>query len=445
MTLPRSAKLAGAAGSLRVRLGRIGSAVFDQALLSATNLVAGVLLIRNAGDRQYGWYVLATNAVLLLITLQNGFFGAPMISRLTPLPPDQQGRYAAGLNREQQRLLLAGFAAALLLALAARVCGLIDGEALGMAAACAFAALAMLGREFYRMVLLAHRRTGLLLRTDLCFAAVFLGGIAAGLHGGFAGGCALLALAAAAAGAGALLQRAARREGYLAAAAPAGALRRLAPVGAWAAAGGAIHWIYGQGYSYLVAGSLDVAAVAAVSATRLLMMPLNLVSSGVTQFMLPTASAWLHRDGPAVLLRRLLLSGAAMCLLALLYFAVVWQLRGWIFGSLLHKDLSGGFADRDLLFCLWAAIFGLMVVRDQLLFLPVLRERFRVLAALSAACAAMAVALSWPAMHRYGAAGALLGMLAGEVLNIAGIGVLALREARRQRVPGGAVAMAQVS
>jgi O-antigen/teichoic acid export membrane protein len=431
--------------SLRSRIGRVGSAVSDQALLSATNLLAGVMLIRSAGDRQYGYYVLATNAVLLLITLQNGFFGAPMINRLTPLPPVEQGRYAAGLNREQRRLLLPGCALVLLLAFTARAAGLIDGEAMWVAAAFALATIAMLGREFYRMVLLAHRRTGLLLRTDLAFAAVYLGGIALGLRSAYAGGFALLALTAAAAAAGLLLARHARRESYLAAYGPSGALRQLAPVGAWAAAGGAIHWIYGQGYSYLVAGSLDVAAVAAVSATRLLMMPLNLVASGVSQFMLPTAAAWLHRDGPAVLLRRLLLTGGCMCLLALAYVAVVWQLRGWIFGSLLHKGLAGGFADRDLLFCLWAGIFGLMVVRDQLLFLPVLRERFRTLAGLSFSCAALAVALSWPAMRHYGAAGALVGMLAGEILNIAGIAVLALREARLESAPHAEAVVGQVS
>ena len=177
-------------------------------------------------------------------------------------------------------------------------------------------------------------------------------------------------------------------------------------------------------------GSLGVGAVAAVSATRLLMMPLNLVSAGVAQFMLPTASGWLHREGAATTLRRLCLSGGAMCLVALAYFAVGWQLRDWIFTSLLHKGADGAYAGRDTLFCLWAGIFGLMVVRDQLIFLPVLRERFRVLAGLSCACACIAVALSYPAMQRWGAGGALAGMLTGEALNIFGIALLALREAR---------------
>ncbi len=412
--------------SIPAQLNRLGSAVIDQALLSGTNFVAGVLLIRHAGDRQYGYYVLATSAVLLLTTLQNGFFGAPMINRLTPLPVQEQGRFVAGLNREQRSLLLPGFIACLVLAAAARLLGLISNEALGISAAFIVCALAMLNREFFRMVLLAHRRTEVILRTDLFFVAVFLAGIFLTLHSGGAGTGALLALGAAALVAGMLLSSRARRGGYISDAGQSGVLRQLAPVGAWAATGGAIHWIYGQGYSYLIAGTLDVTAVAAVSATRLLMMPLNLISSGVTQLMLPTASSWLHREGPAAVLRRLLWTGSAMCLLALCYFAGIWQLRGWIYGSLLHK----GFADSDLLFCLWAGIFGLMVVRDQLLLLPVLRERFRTLAGLSLACAGIAVALSYPAMHRYGAGGALVGMLVGEVLNIAGIAVLALREVR---------------
>jgi len=155
-------------------------------------------------------------------------------------------------------------------------------------------------------------------------------------------------------------------------------------------------------------------------------MPLNLVSTGIAQLLLPTASGWLHREGPETVFRRLVWIGGAMCGVSLAYFAVVWQLRDWIFSSLLHKE----FADRDTLFLLWAAIFSLMVVRDQLLFLPVLRERFRTLAGLSLTCAGVAVALSYPAMHRLGASGALVGMLVGEALNVAGIVVLALREVR---------------
>lgn len=408
------------------RVRRLGSAVADQALLSAANFAAGVMLIRHVDDRQYGYYVLATNAVLLMITLQNGFFGAPMINRLTPLSTEAKGKLVAGLHRDQRKLLLFGFCAFIGLAAAARGLGLISGEVLGVSAAFAVCATAMLAREFFRMVLLAHRRTEMLLRTDLFFVAVFLGGIALTLQIAGPGVCALLSLAAAAAAAGVLLAAGARRNEYLMGSGRSGALLQLVPVGAWAATGGAIHWVYGQGYSYLIAGTLDVAAVAAVSATRLLMMPLNLVSVGVAQLLLPTASTWLHREGPATVLRRLLWIGGAMCLLSLAYFAVVWQLRGWIFGTLLHKD----FPDSDLLFCLWAGIFGLMVVRDQLLFLPVLRERFRTLAALSLACAGVAVILSYPAMHRFGASGALVGMLLGEVLNIAGIAVLALREVR---------------
>ncbi len=414
-----------AAGSSS-RLRRLGSAVADQALLSATNLAAGVALIRHASDKQYGYYVLATNAVLLMVTLQNGFFGAPMINRLTPLPPDEQGQLVAGLKREQGTVLLLGVAAFLGLAAVTFALGLISSEMLGVAAAFSVCALAMLHREFFRMVMLAHRHTGHLLRADLFFVVVFLGGVELALGTTRPGIGALLALCAAAAVAGFSLSVTARRGKLIVGAGQSGMLRQLAPVGAWAAAGGAIYWVYGQGYSYLVAGTLDVGAVAAVSATRLLMMPLNLVATGVSQLMLPTASGWLHREGAVKVMSRLLWIGGAMCLMAMLYFCVAWQLRGWIFGSLLHRT----FANQDQLFCLWAGIFGLMVVRDQLQFLLVLRERFRTLAVLSLCSAGLAVALSYPAMLHLGAGGALVGMLAGEVLNIAGIAFLARREVR---------------
>ena len=55
------------------------SAVVDQAVLSAANLLVGVLLIRRSTDLEYGWYVLVWNALLLLTALQNAFIGPPMV------------------------------------------------------------------------------------------------------------------------------------------------------------------------------------------------------------------------------------------------------------------------------------------------------------------------------------------------------------------------------
>ncbi len=409
----------------------LSSALLDQAVLSACSFAVSIILIRHSADHQYGYYVLATNAVLLLVTLQNAFFGAPLVNSLTRTAESEHGVLVTGLLGDQRRYLRWAAGALLAASLLAWIGGLTHGQTAMVLAAFAVLAMTMLNREFFRIVLIARRRTHTVLRADLCFVAILLPGVWIAAHSTAPAVWALLTMCVAAVASGGVLAWAARRGGLLIGArnAEQGALRRLAPLGAWAAAGGAIHWTFSQGYSYLVAGTLDLEAVAAISAVRLLMMPLNLLSTGLYQLMLPTASRWLHTHGPAVVFRRLLLIAGVFLLLASVYCGIVWLARGWLFGSVMQKD----FANRDVLLSLWGGIFSLMVARDQLIFLPVLAERFRQLAGLALGCALLTLAVSYSAMQVYGAPGALAGMLAGEAANLLGVLMLALHETRIRR------------
>jgi len=65
-----------------------------------------------------------------------------------------------------------------------------------------------------------------------------------------------------------------------------------------------------------------------------------------------------------------------------------------------------------------------------LIWLLAVRERFRDLAVLTAFSAVLALTASYFAMLRMGVSGALVGIMAGEILQVAGIIVLSLREAR---------------
>jgi len=104
----------------------------------------------------------------------------------------------------------------------------------------------------------------------------------------------------------------------------------------------------------------------------------------------------------------------------------MWLMRDWIFMHVLRKS----FAQRDLLLLLWSVAFVLMVCRDQLLYLLVVRGRFRSLAALTLASALLSLTVSFLCMRHIGVVGALYGILAGEVFNVAGITILSYRESR---------------
>ena len=71
-----------------------------------------------------------------------------------------------------------------------------------------------------------------------------------------------------------------------------------------------------------------------------------------------------------------------------------------------------------------------MYKRQQLVCLLAAQGRFRVLTSLTLVSAVISLGSSYWGMLRFGAGGALVGMLIGESINTIGIAVLSLRELR---------------
>ncbi|HUN92071.1 MAG TPA: capsular biosynthesis protein [Burkholderiaceae bacterium] len=419
------------------------TAVINQALLSIGNLAIGLILIRNTSDLQYGYYVLVTNALMLMTALQGAYIGPPLVNRLARCANGtERGDLVGGLFREQRQLLrtLAAFVAAAGAVLwAAGVLNEHSGPVVIVAAA---AAVATLNREFFRAALLAYHRPQDVLKADVVYVALLAAGALAATFTSFPAVLAVCTLGIGAVVGGNLARRALNRHERWNIRGLPGILRQIAPVGAWSTLGSAIHWAFNQGYSYLIAATLGVPAVAAIAATRLLMMPVNLLSNGLGSLLLPLAARWLHHHGPMSVLRRLVLVTFGLAGAALAYFALMWVLRDWIFDSILHKH----FEQRDLLLGLWVVVFLLIVFRDQLIWLLVARERFRPLAGLTAFSAVIALTASYFAMHRIGAPGALVGIAFGESLQVLGIIVMSLREPNRiAAAPASAPASASAS
>jgi len=404
----------------------LGSAVTSQALLSAASFAVGLLLIRHTSDLQYGYFILASSALLLIVSLQSSFLNPPLVNLITPLERPARGQLVGGLYRDQSRVLLIGGAVALVVACGLWFGGVLDRHTGPLIVVTIAAALATLQRNFFRMVLLAHRRPQDVLLTDACYVGLLVLGVYLAIRLPVPAVGAMLVTSVAAAATAILLARALWLHESWDVRGAAGILREVAPLAAWSTAGAAIHWAFSQGYMYLAAGTLDVTAVAAIAATRLLLMPVNLLSSGIGTLMLPLTAGWLHYHSPGFALRRLCVFAFGLACVALCYFAVLWLARDWIFTVLLQKD----FAHRDALLLLWGLAFLPMVVRDQLLYLLVARQRFHQLTSLAFVGAVISLAAGYLGMLQLGVLGAPMGVLVGELINLTGIVVLSLRQLR---------------
>ena len=404
----------------------LGGAVISQALLSAINLLAGLILIRRAPQAQYGYYVLIAAAAPLLTQLQNQLISPLLTTRVVTAEDAERKNYVGGLIREQRQLLSIVAAVALIGCCLVWFGNALPRPTVWILVAGVIAALATQYREFFRLLLVSYRRPYDVLRADVVFAIMLVGGIWLSTLTRAPAALSALAMAGAAVVGGLLLSRALWRHDPWKTPGLSGALASSARLGVWSATGAVIHWAFTQGYSYIVAAQLDVSAVAAIAATRLLLSPLGMVSLGIGSAMFSTSKVWLKHHGSKGLLRRILVFTLGMACTTIAYVAVMWAMRGWIFLHILKRD----YPQRDLLLGIWSLIFLCTVMRDQVIYLLMAKGQFKRLAGLVAFCAVLGLSVTSVLIRPFGAAGGLLGLLAGEIANVIGVLVLTFRDSR---------------
>lgn len=423
-------------------LSHVGSAVLAQGLLSAASFTIGLLLLRSAGTEPYAHYVLAVNGIALVVSLQTAFLGPPLSTRLPGLTAEAQAKLVGGLMAEQRRALSIGGGLLTSVALAVTLCFAWKSGTVGVPASvlpysiptilvCGLLAMVtLLRREFMRQTLLALRRAHAILRADLLYALIAVSGALAAyfLPSWAAPPVALLGLAAGAVSSRTWLQQAIHREFVPPFGRQAGLLQEMAPLALWATSGAALFWLYTQGFLYLVAVKLGAAAVAALAATRLLLMPMNLLSSGLGGLLAPAAAGWLPVVGRAGLLRRLSGIALAMGLVTALWVAILYHWRELLFPLLFRQPVVHAGA----LVLAWGAVYVSMALRDQLGYLLTALGRYRQLTTLTALATVTALAsclagMFWLPDPR----GAMVGIVAGEAVSLVGILVLVLRAVRQ--------------
>ncbi|GEM_PF-399839 len=410
------------------RLLRLFStAVIDQVLLSGANFFIGFLLIRHTSDADYGLFVLAQSALTLLVSAQGAWLSGPMAVLAPKKSPDRRREMIGALEISQGRFLRVLALLALIVPAVSYLAGIWSGVVALVAATAIIAGWLGLQREYLRSVLLIYSRPHSMLRADMVYVAVLIPGAVFAVFGPKpASVWAVVALAVAAwSGAAVSHRMLARDPGWVRGDAKP-LWREMRPLGTWAAVGAVIYWLFSQSYNYILAGRLGLTAVASVNATRLLLMPTIVLTVGVKGLLIPSAAAWLAESGIGKLTRRLLLFIAGIALLDLIYFAFVWIFRDWLVGDLMHKVI----ADRDLLLILWACISLISLVRDVLQSALLALERFQPLAWLTAAGAIVSLFIMWFGITRWGPVAALMGQMAGEFVNLAGI-IFLLRQAQR--------------
>lgn len=406
-----------------------GASVVDQVLLSGANFIAGFLMIRYTSDVNYGQFVLAQSAVLLLVSAQGAWLSGPL-SAIVPSKPAATKRLMIGAVRASQSRFLRWVAVSLLaIAVTLYATGFLSASLALVSGTTILAGWAALEREYLRSVLLIYSRPHWMLRADTVYVVCVVAGIALAAYlRHSAGVCAIFALVISA-WAGMLVSHRmlSSDPGWISGDARP-FLQEMRALGVWATVGAVTYWLFAQSYNYVLATRLNLTAVASVNAARLVIVPVTVFSLGINNLLMPLAANWLTQFGLAKMLRRLAVVSLAIIALDLVYISLAWIFRDWIIGSLLHKTI----ADRDRLLVLWACVALIFLPREVLQAGLFALRRVKSMAWLIGLSAVVSLTLMWFGTARWGAAAVLIGQLAGECVNLVGLSWLVWIQLRLQ-------------
>jgi len=305
-----------------------GAGVIDQVLLSGASFIAGFLMIRYTSDVDYGQFVLAQSAVLLLVSAQGAWLSGPLAA-IVPSKPAATKRLMIGAVRASQSRFLRWVAVSLLaIAVTLYATGFLSASLALVSGTTILAGWATLQREYLRSVLIIYSRPHWMLRADTVYVICLVAGIALAAYlRHSAGVCAIFALVISA-WAGMLVSHRmlSSDPGWISGDARP-FLQEMRALGVWATVGAVTYWLFAQSYNYVLATRLNLTAVASVNAARLVIVPVTVFSLGINNVLMPLAANWLAQFGLARMLRRLAVVALAIIALDLVYISLAWIFR----------------------------------------------------------------------------------------------------------------------
>lgn len=378
-------------------------ATADQVSLSFLNLMVGGSFIYAASPEELGKYAILFSCFLLLSAAQNALLIAPW----STLAARQRGRTTP--SDRMEATVTAEIVISVASLIGAAGLWLIPSLKLNptdtLFVACGF--IGQLSREVGRGFDFGEFRFARAFWRDAIYSVssllatailVWKGHLTAANVFGVLGGCGVVMLFASqqlTLPSNALLQR---------------VFRRLWPLARWSVVGASAAWFQGQAYVYITFGLLGPAAVGVVSAGRLLVAPLGLLSQSAGNVCRPTFGRMLAEGRSKEAARLFNRISLLLCAAALAYGAGLLALTrsGMV-------PLPSDYAEATRCSVLWVLILCVQIVRGNGSSLLQASLAFKPLAFIGLGAAGIAILLTYVGTLAFGPAGALGALLLSEI------------------------------
>lgn len=390
--------------------------VINQAVVSSTNFLLGLYLVRVLSPKEFGFYGIGLTVVLLYLGVGNALFLTQMVVRIPDKTPDKRKKYAA-------RMLVAtvifatttgSFAAGSLIVWGGWSAW--SSPYIYLIGAIAGAATGALLKEYFVRQAYSARREARALKTNISVSIVIVALLGyCHFYGNIHAGWQVLWIYASGQFVGAAV-------GLFFAKLPCRGLSLKAVFndvneaftgGRWALGGVTVTWAQSQAYTYVTALSLGAAGVGYANAARLLIAPLMFLMPALNQLTIPRLAELRVKERRSMMNIGFYIT-IGLLIIAMIYSSILLCFSD-IFASLLLGDKYHSYPGIMTLVVVWCLVMHMQMLRSGAANLLQALKRFRALMMANVLSAAAAVIGAIALSELFGIPGAILGTGIGEL------------------------------
>lgn len=380
---------------------------FDQGLLSALNFLVGIILIKTVSQHQYGYHSIAWSVLFFIVSIQNAIVTTPLTVLLASKKDKLRHDYVSGLYKGQFLILLP--VVAIVIGIISILYSLgLDRIKASVSICLSLLCAGFLSREFLRSYCFAKESVLDVLKIDLCYIIIYFTLIVITLlyfnlsvskNFIFIGLSAAIVFVLFKTGFSLNADLNIMKQSYY----------ENWKYGKWALLGVVVTHIQSYSYLYLVGAFIGSIAVAEVSASRLLLMPLALLQGSWGKVAIPNGARLRESNRIKHFFMQQMAVSAIMIIMHALYVSLISITSGFLQNSLFTEKYENAFE----YIILWGCIFAIHSISVNASYGLQVTKQFRSMANLNLITMIITLTLCFFLMKNYGVKGALFGLFLG--------------------------------
>lgn len=389
---------------------RGGIAALDQGMISAINLGVQILLIKTVVKSDFGYYSIALSVIMYLMSFQNAVVNTPITVSI------------AGKTREAKNLYVSSIFSGQLLSLGiTSIVGLIvvsvlyflglSAEESFIAASLCLASFGILNREFLRSYFFAEEEPLRVLKLDFYYGLIYAVLIAISYVVFKISVPLIILFMGIASGFDSLILNKRFKFNFQFAHIKSAFLENWL-ISKWSLIGVTVTHLQNYAYLYVISTLLGSTATADVSASRLLLMPLGLITIGWGNVIRPYGSKLREQNQLKKFFKNLAISGLVFPAVVFIVTVILFIFSDWLLHNLFTSDYKSVF---DYLFY-WAILTSIGFLRANASYGLQVVKKFKSLALFNAVTMLITVTLAFILTNQFEIKGALVASITGELI-----------------------------